>query len=344
MSEKRTEISSLGEFGLIEHLSQGITKYHEETLKGIGDDAAVIKGENTNKLISSDMLLEGVHFDLSYMPLHHLGYKAAVVNISDIAAMNGIPKQLTVNIGLSNRFSMEAVDAIYQGINSACKQYKVDVVGGDTTSSTSGLVLSLTVIGEAADDKITYRNGAKNKDILCVTGDLGGAYLGLQILEREKQVFLTNPEMQPDLEKYQQVVQRQLKPEARMDIVYELKEKGIKPTSMIDLSDGLASDLSHLCSQSGLGARVFENKLPYSRGTDDAAREFNLPVTTCVLNGGEDYELLFTIDQEDHEKIEVLSDVHLIGYMEKNDSGPGLVTTNEQLVPITAQGWKHFED
>jgi len=344
MSEKRTEIGSLGEFGLIDHLNKGIQHYNGDTLKGVGDDAAVVAGGDQAKLISSDMLLEGVHFDLSYMPLHHLGYKSAVVNISDIAAMNGVPKQILVNIGLSNRFSLEAVEAIYQGINAACKQYKVDLIGGDTTSSSSGLVLSLTVIGEAAESEITYRDGAQNKDILCVTGDLGGAYLGLQILEREKQVFLTNPEMQPDLDKYQQVVERQLKPEARMDIVYELREKGIKPTSMIDLSDGLASDLSHLCKRSGLGARVFENKLPYSRATDDAAREFNIPVTTCVLNGGEDYELLFTINQEEHEKISAITDIHMIGYMEKGDSGPGLVTTNETLVPITAQGWKHFED
>lgn len=343
MSEKRTEIGDLGEFGLIEHLNKDIQKFQESTSKGIGDDAAVISLGDSNLLVSSDMLLEGVHFDLSYVPLHHLGYKAAVVNISDIAAMNGTPTQLLVNIGLSNRFSVEAVDAIYQGINAACKEYKVDVVGGDTTSSASGLVISVTVIGKANSEEITYRSGAKDNDILCVTGDLGAAYLGLQVMEREKQVYLTNPEMQPQLDKYQYIVERQLKPEARMDIVYELREKGVTPTSMIDLSDGLASDLMHLCKQSGLGARVFEDKLPYSEQTMEAAEEFNMSVSTCILSGGEDYELLFTIDQSDHEKIEKVNDVHLIGFITREDKKPGLVTTGENLVPITAQGWKHFE-
>lgn len=342
MSDKRTELSELGEFGLIDHLSESARKYHDSTKVGIGDDAAVIEKGDVNWLASTDILMEGIHFDLSYFPLHHLGYKAIASNISDIAAMNGIPKQVLVTIGLSNRFSVEAVDAIYKGINAACEQYKVDIAGGDTSSSASGLVISVTVLGECDKEKTVLRKGAADKDIICVTGDLGGAYVGLQVLEREKQEFLANPEMQPKLEQYEYIVQRQLKPEARMDIIHELREMKIIPTSMIDVSDGIASDLFHLCKHSNMGATLFEDKLPIDKMTYDTAVEFKLDPITCALNGGEDYELLFTISQKDFEKLEKHMDIHFIGYMEKSIEHPVLVTKGGNQVPLKAQGWKHF--
>ncbi|MEM1136453.1 MAG: thiamine-phosphate kinase [Bacteroidota bacterium] len=343
---KRTELSDIGEFGLIKQIQEQAKTYHSGTIKGIGDDAAVIEAGSHVKIITTDMLLEGVHFDLSYMPLKHLGYKAVIVNISDIAAMNAIPKQITVNVGMSNRFSKEAIDAFYEGIYAACEQYKVDLVGGDTTASKLGLVISITAIGEAKREEITYRNTAKDKDIICVTGDLGGAYVGLQILEREKQEYLSNPNMQPQLDNFEYVVMRQLKPEARMDVVYELREQNIIPTAMIDISDGLASELMHISKSSKLGAVIFEDKLPTERAMlETLTSEFeNLSPTTCMLNGGEDYELLFTISQQDYEKIKNHKDISFIGYMEKSIDGIKLQTRAEQFIEVEAQGWVHFKE
>ncbi len=342
MSENRTEIDQLGEFGLIEKIAQSVVIKNKETIKGIGDDAAVIQASSDLQLVSSDLLLEGVHFDLSYMPLHLLGFKAVAVNVSDIAAMNGIPKQITVNIALSNRISVEAVEALYSGINAACEHYGVDLIGGDTTASRSGLLISVTVIGAAKAEEISYRNGAQENNIVCVTGDLGGALVGLQILEREKQVYLSNPEMKPQLENYSYVTGRQLKPDARMDIIHELKELQIVPTSMMDISDGLASELLHICKASNVGVTIYEDKLPIDKQTYDTAVELGLDPITCVLNGGEDYELLFTIDQKDYEKIEKHPDIHFIGYVNKAADGRYLVTKSGTTVQIKAQGWKHF--
>lgn len=340
--EKRTEIGDLGEFGLIDRLAEGVESKNKETVKGIGDDAAVFDMGENFLLMSTDMLLEGVHFDLSYMPLQHLGYKAVAVNVSDIAAMNGIPKQITVNLGLSNRFSVEAVEALYEGVKAACAEYSVDLVGGDTTSSQAGLVISVTAIGVVNRDEIVYRDGAKESDILCVTGDLGGAYVGLQILEREKQEFLANPEMQPKLDTYDYVVGRQLRPKARMDIIHEFKDLGIQPTSMIDISDGLASESFHLCKQSGLGVAIYEDKLPIEKQTYETAAEFSIDPNSCALNGGEDYELLFTIGQDDFEKIKNHPDIHTIGYMQAKSKGKTFVTRSQNVVELQAQGWKHF--
>jgi len=342
MSEQRTELSKLGEFGLIERIKNNFPVSQSSTLLGIGDDAAIIEGGDSAILISTDMLVEGIHFDLAYMPLQHLGYKSVAVNVSDIAAMNGIPEQITISIAISNRFSIEAVDALFDGIRTACINYKVDLIGGDTTSSASGLVISITVIGRAAKDKIVKRSGAQINDIICVTGDLGAAYMGLQVLEREKQVFLTNPEMQPDIEKYEYLVGRQLRPEARMDIIHELKDKDCLPTSMIDVSDGLASELLHLGKQSGVGIKIFEDKVPIDHGTYETAIEFNLDPITCALNGGEDYELLFTIKPADYEKVKNHPDIHFIGHIHNDASQHVMVTKQETMVPITAQGWKHF--
>jgi thiamine-monophosphate kinase len=343
MSDNRTEISQLGEFGLIERIRKNTSLKNATSLKGIGDDAAVIGSDGKQILVSTDMLVEGVHFDLSYTPLQHLGYKAVAVNVSDIAAMNGKAEQITVSIALSNRFSLEAVDTLYEGVHAACKNYNVDLVGGDTTSSFSGLIISITVIGRADTDKIAYRTGAKSGDIICVTGDLGAAFLGLQILAREKDVYLADPNMQPGLDKYSYLVQRQLKPEARTNIVFELDELNIKPTSMIDVSDGLASELLHLATQSGVGVRIFEDKLPIDPQTyETAAVEFNIDPVTCALNGGEDYELLFTIRQEDYEKVKNHSDIHLIGYIHEKAGDNIMMTKQGNIVPITAQGWNHF--
>lgn len=338
----RTELAALGEFGLIERISQGVELFHPQTQKGIGDDAAVLDLDGQLTVITTDMLLEGVHFDLSYMPLPHLGYKAVAVNVSDVAAMNAVPRQITVNIAVSNRFSVEAIEAIYSGIRTACQEYKVDLVGGDTTSSRSGLVLSVTAIGQAEREKLVYRSGARPADIICVTGDLGAAYVGLQILEREKQVFMADPGMQPQLEGKDYLLQRQLKPQARMDIVYELRELGVQPTSMIDISDGLASEILHICKSSGVGATIFEDKIPIDGVTYTTAGEMQLDPTTCALNGGEDYELLFTIGQGDYEKLKNHPDVFFIGYINEAVKGINLITKSENRVPIRAQGWSHF--
>lgn len=343
MERQRTEIQELGEFGLIERIKNKSRHTNPSSLLGIGDDAAVIDAGDHAMLVSTDMLVEGVHFDLSYTPLKHLGYKAVAVNVSDIAAMNGKPEQITVSLAISNRFSVEAIEEFYAGVYAACESYKVDLVGGDTTSSRSGLVISITAIGRASKDKIAYRSGARPNDIICVTGDLGGAFLGLQILEREKQVYLSNPEMQPGLEKYEYMVGRQLKPEARMDIIFELEELGIVPTSMIDVSDGLASELFHLSRSSGCGVRIYEDKLPVETSAyETAAVEFKLDPATCALNGGEDYELLFTIRQEDFEKVRNHQDIHFIGYTHEKTNENVMITKQGNTIPLQAQGWNHF--
>ena len=339
MSETRTEIASLGEFGLIERLSKPFAPVLSDTVRGIGDDAAVVDLGEEYGLLTTDLLLEGVHFDLAFFPLKHLGYKAISVNVSDIAAMNGRPGQVTVGLAVSNRFSVEAVEEIYAGIKAACADFKVDLVGGDLSSSRSGLLISVSLFGKVPKDKITYRNTAQPNDLLCVTGDLGGAYLGLQILEREKQVFMANPEMQPQLEGYDYVVQRQLKPEARMDVVYELAEAGVVPTAMIDLSDGLASDLRHLCQQSGVGAMVFEETLPIDEQSYLAATELNLSPITAAMNGGEDYELLFTVRQADYGEIKNNPKVSVIGFATDQPQDVTLSLKSGSKVPITAQGW-----
>lgn len=340
MEEKRTDISELGEFGLIGRITGPFDIKNKETKFGVGDDAAII-GMDGSAVVTTDMLLEGIHFDLSYMPLQHLGYKAVAVNVSDIAAMNAVPKQVTVSIGLSNRFSVEAVEVLYSGIRAACEQYKVDLIGGDTTSSASGLVISVTAIGNVEEGKIVKRSGAQDKDIICVTGDLGAAYMGLQVLEREKQVYLANPDMQPQLEKYDYIVQRQLKPEARVDIIHELADLKIVPTSMIDISDGLASELIHIAKSSNKGVCIYEENLPVYKLTYDTAYEFKIDATTCVLNGGEDYELLFTINQGDYEKVKNHNDIHFIGYIQGIDEGNVMVSKGGNKVPLQAQGWDH---
>ncbi len=342
MTEKRTEISSLGEFGLIDRISKRFESSNSGTIKGIDDDAAVIRMGPGYSLLSTDMLLEGIHFDLSYFPLKHLGYKAVVVNVSDIAAMNGTPRQLTVNLGLSNRFSVEAVDELYDGIYQACQNYQLDLVGGDTTSSNSGLVISVSITGEVAEKQICYRSGAKQNDILCVSGDLGAAYVGLQVLEREKQVFLTDPEMQPRLERYSYIVERQLKPEARMDIIKDLDRLKVVPNAMIDLSDGLASDLIHMCHQSKLGAKLYENKIPIDNRAMDTLLEFGIEPFAGAMNGGEDYELLFAIGQDDYTKIEGHPDISAVGHLSAADEGLKLVSESGAETGIQAQGWKHF--
>jgi thiamine-monophosphate kinase len=341
--QKRTELSELGEFGLIEHLSKNIVPKHAGTVKGIGDDAAVIDTGNKLLLLSTDLLVEGVHFDLTYVPLKHLGYKATVVNISDIAAMNGIPKQMTISIAVSNRFSLEAIEELYLGIRMACDKYNVDLVGGDTSSSVSGLFISVTITGEAARDEIVYRNGAKEGDLLCVTGDLGGAYVGLLVLEREKQVFKVNPDMQPELTGNEYVLGRQLKPEARTDLRKIFKETGVLPTSMIDISDGLASETLHICHQSITGCNLYEEKIPIDDETRRLALEFNIIPSVCALNGGEDYELLFTVRQTDYEKIRNLSDITIIGHITASGSGHNLITPDGKTVELTAQGWDAFK-
>jgi thiamine-monophosphate kinase len=334
-----TELSELGEFGLIKHLTQFIELNQESTLKGVGDDAAVIDYKDEQTVISTDMLVEGVHFDLSYVPLRHLGYKSVVVNLSDIFAMNAVPKQILVSIAISSKFSLEALEELYAGMLLACKKYKVDLVGGDTTSSRSGLVLSITALGSSKAENIVYRNTAKEGDLLCVSGDLGGAYMGLQILEREKAVFKDNPNLQPDLEGKDYILERQLKPEARQDVIQQLKELNIRPTAMIDISDGLSSEILHLCQQSEVGVELYEDKLPIDPLTFETAREFNLDPTVCVLSGGEDYELLFTIPISDYDKIKTSMDLTVIGHMTNASKGCLMVAKAGTVHELTAQGW-----
>lgn len=341
-SSNRTELSALGEFGLIKHLTSRFTLKQPSTLKGIGDDSAVINYGSNVSLVSTDLLVEGVHFDLAYTPLRHLGYKCAASNISDIVAMNGIARQLFVGISVSNRFPVEALEEIYEGIRLACERYHVDLAGGDTTSSPHGLFISITVTGEAPKEEIVFRNTANENDLICVSGDLGGAYMGLLLLEREKKVFQANPEMQPDLEGFDYVLERQLKPEPRTDIIEMLKNAGIRPTSMIDISDGLASEVLHLCEESNLGCRIFEDKIPLDAMTIAVAEEFNIQPVTAAMNGGEDYELLFTISMSDFEKIKGLNAVSIVGHMTEVGSGAYLSTINGPLIKIEALGWNHL--
>ncbi|TDB69212.1 thiamine-phosphate kinase [Arundinibacter roseus] len=342
MTQSRTEIASLGEFGLIRRLSENFTPTLPDSVLGIGDDTAVIDLGTEYGLLSTDLLLEGVHFDLAFCPLKHVGYKAIAVNVSDIAAMNGIPGQVTVGLALSNRFSVEAVEELYAGMRAACDDFKVDLVGGDLSASRSGLLISVSVFGKVAKEKVTYRKTAKPNDLLCVTGDLGGAYMGLQVLEREKQVYMANPGMQPELEGNEYIIQRQLKPEARMDVIYELRDAGVVPTAMIDVSDGLASELLHLCSQSGVGALVFEENIPIDEQVYLIGTELNLSPITAAMNGGEDYELLFTIKQADYDRVKNSPNISVIGYMTDKPAEIQLATKGGNRLPITAQGWNHF--
>jgi len=344
VAEKRTELSTLGEFGLISRISENFINIQEGTKLGIGDDAALIDiPEGEQLVVSTDMLAEGIHFDLSFTPIHLLGYKAVTVNLSDIAAMNAIPRQILVSIALSNRFSLEAIDALYDGIKQACKEYNVDLVGGDTTTSRAGLIISVTAIGSQKEDKIVKRSGAKNGDLICVSGDLGAAYMGLQILSREKKVFEVDPDMQPELkEDHAYLIQRQLKTEARTDLVYEFEERRILPTSMMDVSDGLGSELLHIAKQSNVGLHIFQDKLPIDNLTRLAASDFGLSPVTCAMNGGEDYELLFTVSQSDYEKVNQMEDVSIIGVVREASAGKKLVLNSGQSVDIVAQGWQHF--
>ncbi|MBW7866999.1 MAG: thiamine-phosphate kinase [Brumimicrobium sp.] len=342
--EKRTSIDSIGEFGLIHELTKDFVKQRSSTLYGVGDDAAVLeRDEKTVTLVATDMLVEGIHFNLMYTPLKHLGYKAVVVNLSDIYAMNGEAEQITVSIGISSRFPKEAVEEIYEGIYAACKTYDVDLVGGDTTSSQSGLILSITAIGVAKKDDVVYRNGGKPNDLIVVSGDLGGAYMGLQVLEREKEVWKSNPEIQPDLDGFDYVLERQLKPEARRDIIQYLKELGVKPTAMMDISDGLASELFHLSRQSSVGVRIYDEKLPIDSTVSTTAIDFNISPTTCALNGGEDYELLFSIKQEDFDKIKGNPHMTVIGHFTNKDEGLYLIDKQNAAFELKAQGWDHFK-
>lgn len=334
-----TALSELGEFGLIDRLTKDIIHYHPETLKGVGDDAAVIAAGDDLLLLSTDLLIEGIHFDLTYTPLKHLGYKAAVVNISDIAAMNGIPKQMTVSLAVSSRYPVEALDELYSGILAACGKYKVDLVGGDTSSSSKGLIMSVTITGTARPEEVVYRNGARPGDLLCVTGDLGSAYLGLLILEREKKVFLANPAMQPELTGFDYQIGRQLKPEARTDIRNLLVGAGIKPTAMIDISDGLASEILHLCKQSKTGCRLFEEKIPIDPQSRELAIEYNIIPTVAALSGGEDYELLFTVSQSDYDKIKDIEGISIVGHMTDKPGEKVMITPDGKQVELTAQGW-----
>lgn len=341
----RTEIATLGEFGLIKHLTKGIELKNESSQYGVGDDAAVLSyPAGKQVLVSTDLLMEGIHFDLTYVPLKHLGYKAAVVNFSDIYAMNGTPKQITVSLAISKRFSIEDMDDFYDGLRFACEQYGVDIVGGDTTSSLTGLAISITCIGEADKDKVVYRNGAKDTDLICVSGDLGAAYMGLQLLEREKAVLKGDKELQPDFTGKEYLLERQLKPEARKDIIEKLASENIVPTSMMDISDGLSSELMHICTQSNVGCRVYEEHIPIDYQTAVMAEEFNMNLTTCAMNGGEDYELLFTVPIADHGKVSEMEGVKLIGHITRPELGYALITRDGQEFELKAQGWNPLEE
>ena len=341
---QRTSLSDLGEFGLIKHLTRNFEINQSSTLKGIGDDAAVLDFKDKKAVISTDLLIEGVHFDLAYMPLKHLGYKSVVVNVSDIYAMNAKPTQITVSVAVSNRFPLEALEELFDGITLAAKEYNVDVIGGDTTSSQKGLIISITAIGEADEAELTYRNGAKSNDLLVVTGDLGAAYMGLQVLEREKQVFQVNPNNQPDLDAYTYIIERQLKPEARKDIRTLLHALEIKPTSMIDISDGLSSEIIHLCKQSGIGCNLYEEKLPLDPQLISVCEEFNIDSTTVAINGGEDYELLFTISMNDFDKIKGNPNFTVIGHMVEESEGIHLITRANTKIPLKARGWNALDN
>ncbi|HEX9825410.1 MAG TPA: thiamine-phosphate kinase [Flavobacteriaceae bacterium] len=343
-NQQRTPLSELGEFKLIDHLTKNFKIKQKSTIKGIGDDAAVLEFKSKKIVITTDLLIENVHFDLSYMPLKHLGYKAIMVNLSDVYAMNANATQVTVSIAVSNRFSLEAMEELYAGIEMAAKIYNVDIVGGDTSSSTTGLIISVTAIGEITSEDVVYRNGAKPNNLLVVTGDLGGAYMGLQVLEREKQVFKVNPNNQPDLEPYTYIIERQLKPEARKDIVKLLKDLKVKPTSMIDISDGLSSETIHLCKQSGVGVELYEDKIPLDPQVISTCEEFNIDSTTIALNGGEDYELLMTVSQEDYPKIKANPNLTVIGYITEKERGMHLITRGKASIPLIAKGWNALSD
>ncbi|MDR2836379.1 MAG: thiamine-phosphate kinase [Bacteroidales bacterium] len=346
MAEKNTkirQISDFGEFGLIDYLTKDIKYKNSELIKGIGDDAAVFESGDICNLITTDLLVEGIHFDLIYTPLKHLGYKAVAVNLSDIYAMNAIPKYITISIAVSNKFSVNVIEELYSGIYLACEQYGVELIGGDTSSSLSGLFINITAIGQAKKEDVVYRSGAKKNDLICVSGDLGAAYLGLQILEREKKVFLADNDVQPELDKFNYIIERFLKPEPRKDIIESLKKYKILPTSMIDISDGLSSELLHICSKSNLGCKVFEEKLPIHDQTFLTAEMFNLDPAIPVMNGGEDYELLFTIPLDKKDEIEKIPNVAIIGFMTENKDEKFLIAKNGVEIPLIAQGWNHGE-
>ena len=341
--ENRTEISSLGEFGLIDHLTKNIELQNASSIVGVGDDAAVIDHFGKQTVITSDMLVEGVHFDLMYTPLKHLGYKSLIVNLSDIYAMNATPTQIILNIAISNRFSIEALDEFYNGVYAACEKYGVDLIGGDTSSSQKGFIISVTAIGEVTPDKYVKRNTAKKGDLICVSGDLGGAYIGLLFLEREKKIYLENPNIQPDLESESYVIGRLLKPEARKDIIEFFEKEKLTPHSMMDISDGLSSEILHISNQSDLGCVIYEERLPIAEEMKTAAYKFQIDPTACALSGGEDYELLFTIDQNDYDKIKLNEDISAIGYMTELEKGTNIITKGDSTYPITAQGWNAFK-
>lgn len=339
-TNKRTPISTLGEFGLIKHLTENIELQNASSKYGVGDDCAVLEYPDKQVLVTTDLLMEGVHFDLTYVPLKHLGYKAVTVNLSDIYAMNGTPRQITVSLAISKRFGVEDIEELYAGMRLACEAHHVDIVGGDTTSSLTGLAISITAIGDASKDKVVYRNGAKETDLICVSGNLGAAYMGLQLLEREKSVFLGDSNAQPDFSGKEYLLERQLKPEARRDIISALAEAGIKPTAMMDISDGLSSELMHICKQSNAGCRVYEEHIPLDYQTAVMAEEFNMNVITCALNGGEDYELLFTVPLTDHEKVSKIEGIRLIGHITKPELGCMLITRDGGEMELKAQGWQ----
>lgn len=344
MEDSQTEISSLGEFGLIDRLTKEFPLKNESTKKGVGDDAAILRYGDKDVLVTTDLLLEGIHFDLRYVPLKHLGYKAAIVNFSDVYAMNGTPRQITVSLGVSSRFTVEHLEQLYSGIRLACELYGVDLVGGDTSASVTGLVISITCLGEGRPEDVVTRTGAKPTDIICVSGDLGAAFMGLQLLERENAVAAGQKNFQPDFAGKEYILERQLKPEARRDIVEALRKEGIKPTSMIDVSDGLSSELLHICKDSGVGCRVYEDRIPIDYQTALMAEEFNMNLVTAAMNGGEDYELLFTVPITDNEKIEKMKGVTMIGYVTEPQLGAALVTRDGGEIPIKAQGWNAFRE
>ncbi len=342
-NQERTSLETLGEFGLIQHLTQHFDLNQPSTIKGIGDDAAILAFENEQIVVSTDLLIEGVHFDLSYVPLKHLGYKAVVVNLSDIYAMNAIPSQITVSIAVSNRFPLEALEDLYAGIQTACTLYNIDLIGGDTTSSTTGLLLSITALGSTASDRIVRRESAQPNDLLVVSGDLGGAYMGLQVLEREKAVYKVNPNNQPDLEPYSYIVERQLKPEARKDVIELLDKLKVLPTAMIDVSDGISSEILHICKASGVGCNLFEDKIPLDPQVIQTCEEFDIDSTTIALNGGEDYELLFTVSQNDFPKIKANPNLTVIGHITEEKEGVHLITRANTKISIIAKGWSAFD-
>lgn len=341
--ENRTEISSLGEFGLIEHLTKNFEINNSSTIVSVGDDAAVIDHFGKQTVVTTDLLLEGVHFDLMYTPLKHLGYKSVVVNLSDVYAMNATPTHITISIGISNRFSLEALNEFYEGVYLACEKYNVDLIGGDTSSSQKGFVISVTAVGEVAPNKFVKRSTAQKGDLICVSGDLGAAFLGLTLLEREKKIYLENPKIQPDLEQEDYIVGRILKPEARKEIIKFFEENNITPTSMMDVSDGLSSEILHICKQSNLGCRIYEEKIPIAEQSKNAAFKFGLDPTACALSGGEDYELLFTLKQEDYDKITLNEEISVIGYMAETGEGSKIITKSGNTFDITAQGWNAFQ-